>query len=52
MFIHTINWICKKFNIGAENNLVRDFERENRALIGAEKQVNKEETEKEWNLER
>ena len=34
-----IKWICKKFDIGAEDNVVRDFERENHTLIDAEKQV-------------
>ena len=24
-----IKWICKKFDIGAEDNLIRDFEKEN-----------------------
>ena len=47
-----IHWICKKFDIGEEDNLVRDFERENHILIDAEKQVNKEHKEKEWNLKR
>ena len=46
-----IKWICKKFDMGAENNLIRDFERENNTLLDAEKQVKREEREKEWNLE-
>ena len=28
-----IHWICKKFDMGAEDNLVRDFERENHIVI-------------------
>ena len=34
-----IKWICKKFNMGAENNLIRDFESENNTLLAAERQV-------------
>ena len=47
-----IKWICKKFDMGAENNLIRDFERENNTLLDAEKQVKREDKEKEWELER
>ena len=47
-----IKWICKKFDMGAENNLIRDFERENNIFIDAEKQVKREEREKEWELDR
>ena len=47
-----IKWICKKFDMGAENNLIRDFERENNTLLDAEKQVKREESEKEWELDR
>ena len=38
--------------MGAEDNLVRDFERENHILLDAEKQVNKEDKEKEVGLEK
>ncbi len=47
-----IKWICKKFDMGAEDNLIRDFEKENHALLDAEKQIRHEEKEKEWDLER
>ena len=46
-----IKWICKKFDIGAENNLIRDFERENSTLLDVEKQVKREEKQKEIELE-
>ena len=46
-----INWICKKFDMGAENNLIRDFERENNILLDAEKQIKHEEREKELEME-
>ncbi|MBQ3414702.1 MAG: plasmid recombination protein [Clostridia bacterium] len=45
-----ITWICKKFDMGAENNLIRDFERENNILLDAEKQIKYEEM--EMDLER
>ena len=37
--------------MGIEDNLVRDFERENHTLLDAEKQVKIEDREKEWELE-
>ena len=46
-----IKWICKKFYMGAENNLIRDFERENNILLDAEKQVKREEREKDLEME-
>ena len=46
-----IKWICKKFDMGTENNLIRDFERENKISLDVEKQVKQEKREKEWNLE-
>ena len=47
-----IHWICKKFDMGAEDNLVRDFEKENHILLDAEKQVKRENREKDLNLDR
>ena len=47
-----IKWICKKFDMGVENNLIRDFERENNTLLDAENQVKREEREKDLELER
>ena len=47
-----ITWICKKFDMGAENNLIRDFERENIILLDAEKQIKHKEMEKELEMER
>ena len=37
---------------GAEDNLVRNFERENYTLLDVEKQVKREDRKKDWNLER
>lgn len=37
--------------MGAENNLIRDFERENNTLLDAEKQLRIEDKEKEWEKE-
>ncbi|MBP3501925.1 MAG: plasmid recombination protein [Clostridia bacterium] len=47
-----ITWICKKFDMGAENNLIRDFERENNIMLDAEKQIKHEEREKDLEMER
>ena len=46
-----IKWICKKFDMGAEKNLIRDFERENNILLDAEKQIKHEEREKDLEME-
>lgn len=46
-----LEWICKKFGIGESKELVRDFERETNTLIDPEKQLNKVERRKEWDLE-
>ncbi len=55
-FYETINkfihWICKKFDMGAEDNLIRDFQEETNTFLDAEKQLKHEEREKEWDLER
>ncbi len=55
-FYETINkfihWICKKFDMGAEDNLIRDFQKETNTFLDAEKQLKHEEREKEWDLER
>ena len=47
-----IKWICKKFDIAEEDDLVRDFQKETNTYIDAEKQLKYEEREKEWDLER
>lgn len=46
-----ITWICKKFDMGEENNLIRDFERENNIMLDAEKQIKHEEREKNLEME-
>ena len=46
-----IEWVCHKFDIGESKELVRDFERETNTLIDSEKQLKKDEKEKEWDLE-
>ena len=46
-----IKWICKKFDIGAEDNLIRDFEKDTKISLDIEKQIKNEEKEKEWNME-
>ena len=47
-----ITWICKKFDIGAEDYLIRDFQKETNTFIDPVKQIKYEEREKEWDLER
>ena len=47
-----IHWICKKFDMGAEDNLIRDFQKETNTFIDPEKQIKKKEREREWELER
>ena len=47
-----IHWICKKFDMGAEDNLIRDFQKETNTFLDAEKQLKHEEREKEWDLDR
>lgn len=47
-----IDWVCEKFDLGDSKELIRDFEEETRISLDAEKQVQKEDKEKEWNLGR
>lgn len=46
-----IEWIYQKFDMGAEDNLIRKFEKETRTYLDAEKQIKQEEKEKEWEIE-
>ncbi len=46
-----IHWICKKFDMGAEDNLIRDFQKETNTLLNAEKQIEKEDREKKFEME-
>ena len=46
-----IKWICKKFDVTTEDNLIRDFEKETRTYLDAEKQIKHEKREKEMDLE-
>lgn len=47
-----IHWICEKFDMGTEDNLIRDFQKETNTFLDLEKQIKKEEREVEWDLER
>ena len=38
--------------MGAEDNLIRDFEKETKISLDAEKQIKHEERKKEWEVER
>lgn len=46
-----IEWIYQKFDMGAEDNLIRKFEKETRIYLDAEKQIKHENMEKEFELE-
>lgn len=46
-----IHWICKKFDMGAEDKLIRDFQKETNIYLDAEKQIKHEEKEKEFEME-
>ena len=46
-----IEWICQKFDMGAEDNLIRKFEKETRTYVDAEKQIKREDREKEFEME-
>lgn len=41
-----IKWICKKFDLPSEDEVIRNFEKETRTFLDAEKQVKKEDREK------
>ena len=45
-----IKWICKKFDLPSEDEIIRDFEKETHTFIDAEKQIKKEEREKSFEL--
>ena len=47
-----IKWICHKFGIGESKELIKNFQEENHNFIDPVKQLEHEEIEKEWNLER
>lgn len=47
-----MHWICVKFDIAEEDNLIRDFQKETNTFLNPEKQIRHEEMEKEWDLER
>jgi small-conductance mechanosensitive channel len=47
-----IKWICKKFDLPSEDEIIRDFEKETHTFIDVEKQIKKEDREKEYELDR
>jgi len=46
-----IHWICKKFDMGAEDYLIRDFQKQTNTLLDAEKQIEKEDKERGLDFE-
>ena len=47
-----IHWVCHKFGIGESKELIKDFQEETNTFIDPVKQLENEEMEKEWDLER
>ena len=47
-----IHWICKKFGVANEDNLIIDFQKETHIFLNPEKQLEHEKREKEWEIER
>lgn len=47
-----IVWICHKFGIGESKELIKNFQEETHTFIDPVKQLEHEDREKEWNLER
>ena len=46
-----LEWICYKFELPSSEELVRKFEKENHTLLDAEKQIEKEDRQKDYELE-
>ena len=47
-----IKWICKRFDLPSEDEIIRDFEKETHTFVDVEKQIKRENKEKEWDLEK
>ena len=47
-----IDWVCHRFGIGESKQLVKKYEDETHSFIEPQKQLEHEEREKEWELER
>ena len=45
-----IKWICKNFELPSEDEIVRDYEKETRTYLDAEKQLKKEKIEKDFEI--
>lgn len=46
-----IKWICKNFELPSEDEIVRDYEKETRTFLDAEKQLKKEKIEKDFEIQ-
>ena len=46
-----IHWIYKKFDVGAEDYLIRDFQKETNTLLDTKKQIEKEDKERKLDFE-
>ena len=47
-----IDWVCHRFGIGESKQLIKDFQKQTNTFIDPVKQLEHEELEKEWDLER
>lgn len=47
-----IKWICQKFDLPSEDEIIKDFEKDTRTFLDAEKQIKLENREKEFDLDR
>lgn len=45
-----INWVCKKFAISEEDDLIRDFQQETTTFINPDKQIEYEQEQEEYEL--
>lgn len=45
-----INWVCKKFAVSEEDNLIRDFQQETNTFINLDKQIEYEKEQEEFEL--
>lgn len=45
-----INWVCKKFAVSEEDNLIRDFQQETNTFMNPDKQIEYEKEQEEYEL--
>lgn len=45
-----INWVCKKFAVSEEDNLIRDFQQETNTFMNPDKHIEYEKEQEEFEL--